>query len=192
MTNEHGFNTVDCRQLSDNPFQLIGHDWALITAEKEGRANTMTVAWGGLGVMWGKPVIFVAVRPERYTYEFIEAANAFSLTFFNESFRKTLGHCGTVSGRDEDKIKKNNLTLLYDGTVPYFQECRMALICKNIMATTFKPEDLRDKDFVKFYGGGNDPSGLGGGYHTLYIAQISNALLKEGETVLPLPKKGKP
>jgi hypothetical protein len=189
MSSEHGFIEVNCRQLPDNPFQLIGHDWALLTAEKEGVANTMTVAWGGLGVMYAKPVIFVAVRPERHTFGFVEAADSFSLTFFDESRRKTLGYCGTVSGRDEDKIAKVGFTLLHEEGVPYFKECRMALICKNIMAPVFRPEHLRDQDFAKFYGGSNDKSGLGGGYHTLYIAQIGKALLRHDQPHNPMPGK---
>lgn len=83
MANEHGFNLVDCRQLADNPFQLIGYDWTLMTAEKDGVANTMTVAWGGIGFMWGKPAMFAAVRPERYTFEFTEKADTFSITAFD-------------------------------------------------------------------------------------------------------------
>lgn len=189
MANEYGFETINPRQLADNPFQLIGYDWGLMTAEKDGKANTMTVAWGGLGFMWGKPVVFVAVRPERYTFEFSEAAPTFSFTVFDSSWRKMLGYCGKVSGRDEDKIAKSGLTLLHEGETPYFKECRLAFICRKIMATVFQPEDLVDQQFAKFYGGSNDHSGLGGGYHTLYIAQIDALLIKEGEKYLPMPGK---
>lgn len=187
--NEHGFVEIRCRQLPDNAFQLVGHDWMLMTAEKDGVANTMTVAWGGLGLMWGKNVVFVAVRPERYTYEFVEAAPTFSLTVFDESWRKMLAYCGTVSGRDEDKIKKSNLTLIHEGETPYFKECRLSFICRKIMGTVFQPEDFAVSDYDKFYGGANTKDGLGGGYHTLYIARIEKLLIKEGQPYLPEPKK---
>ncbi|MDL2286098.1 flavin reductase [Desulfococcaceae bacterium OttesenSCG-928-F15] len=188
MANEYGFNEIRCRQLKDNPFQLVGHDWFLMTAEKDGVANTMTVAWGGLGLMWGKNVVFIAVRPERYTYEFVEAAPTFSLTAFHEDYRKMMAYCGTVSGRDEDKIAKSGLTLVHDGETPYFAESRLCFICRKIMGSVFQPGDFVDAEYNKFYGGENTRDGLGGGYHTLYIAKIEKVLIKEGEAFLPPPK----
>lgn len=195
---ENGFKQIDPRQVKDNPFQLIGYDWTLMTAEKNGVANTMTVAWGGLGFMWGKPTMFVAVRPERYTFEFSEAADTFSIVSFDmkndkdKKLRKMLAYCGTISGRDEDKIKKSELTLLHEGETPYFAESRLVFICKKIMATVFNQNEICDPAYAKFYGGSNDHSGLGGGFHTLYIAQITHVFIKEGEEVLPHPKKQSP
>lgn len=195
---ENGFKQIDPRQLADNPFQLIGYDWTLMTAEKNGVANTMTVAWGGLGFMWGKPAIFVAVRPERYTFEFSEAAETFSIASFDmkndqdKKIRKMLTYCGTVSGREEDKIQKSDLTLLHEGETPYFAESRLVFICKKIMATVFNQTEICDPAYNKFYGGSNDQSGLGGGFHTLYIAQISHVFIKNVEDVLPPPRKQSP
>ena len=54
-------------ELQKNPFQMIGKEWLLVTAEKEGKTNTMTASWGGVGIMWGKPVAYVFIRPQRYT-----------------------------------------------------------------------------------------------------------------------------
>lgn len=188
--NEHGFVKIDPRQFPDNPFFLMGDEWFLMTAEKEGKVNTMTVGWGGLGVMWMKPVIFSAVRPERYTFEFSEYADTFSMTIFDDSYenrRKMLAYCGTVSGRDEDKIAKSNLTVVYEGATPYFKEASAAFICKKIMATVFQPEELCDQDFAKYYGGTNNKHGEGGGWHILYIAQITDLLVKEGYNIQPMP-----
>ena len=96
-------------ELQKNPFQMIGKEWLLVTAEKEGKANTMTASWGGVGIMWGKPVAYVFIRPQRYTKEFIDAGDHFSLSVLGEDYRKTLNYFGTVSGRDEDKIAKSGL-----------------------------------------------------------------------------------
>ena len=192
MENGHGFLEINPRQLDDNPFQLIGYSWFLMTAEKNGVPNAMTVAWGGLGYMWGKPALFVAVRPERYTFEFMEAADTFSLTAFEDTpaNRKMLVYFGTVSGRDEPKIAKSKLTVIYDGPTPYFAESRLSFSCKKIMGTVFQPEELLDQNYAKFYGGANTKNGLGGGYHTLYIAHLTRVLVKEGAVVRPMPKKG--
>ncbi len=178
MTNEYGFSEIKPFDYNDNVFKLFARDWMLMTAEKGGKCNAMTVGWGGLGVMWGKNVAFVAVRPERYTYEFLEAAETFSLTVFEQSYKKMLGYFGTVSGRDEDKIAKSNLTVIYDGETPYFQEARLSMNCKKILTTVFQPEDLVDQSYAKFYGGTNDASGHGGGWHVLYIAEIMKILSK--------------
>lgn len=191
---KYGFQEIDCRRLADNPFQLIGFDWTLMTAEKGGVANTMTVAWGGLGFMWGKPAVFAAVRPERYTFEFAQAADTFSITSFDmadkeKNYRKMLAYLGTVSGRDENKIEKSGLTLVHEGGTPYFAESRIAMICKKIMVTQFTQEGICDQDFAKFYGGTNHGAeGLGGGFHYLYIAQITNLLVKEGVQIHPAPQ----
>ena len=90
--------------LKGNVFEDIGNGWTLITAEKDGKVNTMTASWGGFGFLWGKRVAFVFIRPQRYTYEFTESSEYMTLSFFNESEKKALGYLGTHSGRDGDKI----------------------------------------------------------------------------------------
>lgn len=82
-----------------------------LTAEKDGKVNTMTAGWGGLGVMWGKNVAFVVVRDSRYTKEFIDSSDSFSLTFFENTpdNKKMLSYIGSTSGRDEDKSQMQTL-----------------------------------------------------------------------------------
>ena len=100
------FIEITPESLEKSPFQLIGKEWMLVTAEKDGIVNTMTASWGGLGVMWGKNVAYVVIRPQRYIKEFIDGSDTFSLTFFAPEFKKQLSYLGSVSGKDEDKIKK--------------------------------------------------------------------------------------
>ena len=92
-------------------FRLIGKEWMLVTAKnQEGKVNTMTASWGGLGVMWGKNVAVTVLRPQRYTKEFIDQSESFTLSFYDDTFKKDLSYLGSVSGRDEDKIAKTRLT----------------------------------------------------------------------------------
>lgn len=105
------WNIIQPEQLERSPFQMIGKDWMLITAEKEGKVNTMTASWGGMGVLWRRNVVFVFVRHSRHTYGFLEAADGFSCTFYPEQYRQALSYCGTVSGRDEDKIAHCGFTV---------------------------------------------------------------------------------
>nr|WP_019880181.1 flavin reductase family protein [Succinispira mobilis] len=158
-------------ELNENVFELIGKKWMLITAAKEGKSNTMTASWGGLGVMWGKKVAYVVIRPQRYTKEFIDVAESFSLSFLPEKFRKELSYLGSVSGRDEDKIAKAGLSLTYQEEVPYFEESELVLICKKLFVQEFKDESFLDKSILDtWYKAGDN--------HYLYIAEIIDVLKK--------------
>lgn len=112
--------SIKPEELDKNVFHMIGKEWLLVTAEKAGKVNTMTASWGGLGVMWGKNVAYIVLRPQRYTKEFVDAGETFSLSVLDEEYRKTLNYLGTVSGRDEDKIAKAGLTVEHEGETPYF------------------------------------------------------------------------
>ncbi len=175
------FHSIKPAELGENLFQLIGKDWFLMSAEKEGRVNPMTVAWATMGILWQKPVVMCAVRPERFTREFLDASNVFSLTVFDKSWKKMLGYCGTISGRDEDKVAKSGLTVTHQDGVPYFEESRMAFLCRKMCVTPLSEQDfLGDKTFTdKWYGGENHADGTGGGYHLLYIAEITDVLIKD-------------
>ena len=117
--------------FNENPFNIIGKEWMLITAMKDGKVNTMTAAWGGLGVMWNKDVTFVVIRDSRYTKEFVDDADSFSLSFLDhEKYLKELGYIGKISGRDEDKIKVCGFNVEMEGEVPYIKEAEKVIICK--------------------------------------------------------------
>jgi len=103
------WNRISPKELADNPFRLIGDDWTLITAGTPAKWNTMTASWGGLGVLWGRPVSFIFVRPTRHTYGFLEEASRYTLSFFDEKYRSALNHCGKVSGREHDKAAETGL-----------------------------------------------------------------------------------
>ena len=76
-------------------FRLIGKEWMLVTAKnQEGKVNTMTASWGGLGVMWGKNVAVTVLRPQRYTKEFIDQSESFTLSFYDDTFKKDLSYLG--------------------------------------------------------------------------------------------------
>ena len=91
---------IDVKELQKNPFSMIGEEWMLITAEKEGKINTMTASWGGVGVLWGKNVVSVYIRPQRYTKEFVDHNDLFTIAFFGENHRPALAYCGKISGRN--------------------------------------------------------------------------------------------
>ncbi|MCD8125816.1 MAG: flavin reductase, partial [Lachnospiraceae bacterium] len=136
---------IQPEELEKNAFQMIGKDWMLITAAKpDGTVNSMTASWGGMGVIWGQPVVYLVIRPQRYTLEFVNAAEKLSITFFEETYRKALAHLGSVSGRDEDKIQTVGLTMEWNGEVPYFREASLVLTCRKLYRQPMGPEFLID------------------------------------------------
>lgn len=159
-------------ELASNPFTLIGTDWMLVTAAREGRINTMTASWGGLGVMWGKNVVYVVLRPQRYTKEFVDHAEGFSLSFFNRDYKKTLGYLGKVSGRDEDKIAQSGLTPADEAGIPYFGEADTVILCKKLFAQPYLEESFIQRDIIDKWYPERD-------YHTLYIAEVTDVLVRQ-------------
>lgn len=166
------FIEIKPEDFKQSPFELIGKDWMLITAEKDSKLNTMTASWGGFGVMWGKNVAYIVIRPQRYTKEFVDNSDTFSLTFFDESFRKMLGYLGTKSGRDEDKIEKSNLTVSHADNIPIFEEANIAILCKKLYAQNYKPECFIDQELNEKWYPDID-------HHTLYIAEVTKILVKK-------------
>lgn len=163
------YKIISAEQFRKNPFQLIGKDWMLITAGNDKKVNTMTASWGGLGVMYGKNVAYIVIRPQRYTKEFVDREDTFSLSFLSKEYRNTLNYLGTVSGRNEDKISKSGLTLNYYEGTPYFDEADHVLICKKLFRQPLSTDGLLDERLINTWYRNGD-------YHTLYIAEVSKIL----------------
>lgn len=166
------YRELPVEALQFSPFTQISKDWMLITAEKEGKVNTMTAGWGGLGTMWRQPSAFIVVRQSRFTKEFLDASDHFSLTFFEDQYKEALAYLGKVSGRDEDKIAKTGLTVEKDQT-PYFKEGNLVLICKKHYSTFLGPEGFTTPELDAQWYADQD-------YHTLYIGEVEKVLIKEG------------
>ncbi|MDI3535978.1 MAG: hypothetical protein PWP30_460 [Eubacteriaceae bacterium] len=164
------FKNISPDQFDFSPFRLIGKEWMLITAESQGKVNSMTASWGGLGVMWGKNVAYVVIRKSRFTKELVDAAEGFSLTFFDhQKYQKMLGYMGSVSGRDEDKVETSGLTVEHQNGVPYFAEAKTVLLCKKLCRQYISPESFIDDSIDGQWYGDSD-------YHDLYIVEVEEIL----------------
>lgn len=155
--------------LSENVFELIGKEWALISAGNEKKYNMMTASWGALGVLWNKNVITVYVRPSRYTLEFMENNDYFSLSFFgnDKSIHKI---CGKLSGREINKMSLENLTPIFEKNTVYFKEAELVFLCKKIYQSELIKENIYDTDSIeKFYPGEND-------FHKIFVGEIIKVL----------------
>ena len=165
------FKEIKPEELQKNPFQMIGKEWLLVTAEKDGKANTMTASWGGMGVMWGKNVVFVFIRDSRFTKEFIDREGRFSLSFPSEEYRKEMKYLGTVSGRDEDKIKEAGVHVAYHDGVPYIDEGKEILLCRVMSETPITQDEFKDEKIDAAWYADQD-------YHKMYIAEITDILAR--------------
>ena len=161
---------ITMEEVKESVCKLIGKDWMLVAAADGEKVNAMTASWGGMGVMWGKNVAFLVIRPQRYTKELIDKSDYISLNFYGEEYRKMLNYMGTVSGREEDKIQKSGLHTLFDGQTPYFDEARMVLITKKLYEHPFTPDGFYEKDLIEKWYPADD-------YHTMYICEIEKVLV---------------
>ncbi len=166
------FVEIKPEQISDNTFKLIGSDWMLITAGTLDSYNTMTASWGGFGVLWNKNICFCVVRPNRYTYGFMEKADTFTLSFFDNSYRNALVFCGSHSGRDVDKAAKTGLTPVEAGNGSvYFNEARLVIECRKLYFQDINPANFIDPDIDKNYPQKD--------YHRMYVGEIVRCLQKK-------------
>ena len=160
---------IDPKTIQDNVFSTIGSDWLLITAGTKERCNTMTASWGGLGVLWGRNVATVYIRPQRYTYEFVEQSDCFTISMFDESWRDALNLCGTKSGRDVDKIKECGFTVVEgEGGAPYFEQARLVLVCRKLYWQDMDPDHFLDPEIDSRFYAQKD-------YHRVYVGEIVEA-----------------
>lgn len=167
-----GIREITPQELNESTFKLIGEDWMLVTAAKGEEVNTMTASWGGFGVMWNKNVTHIVLRPQRYTKEFVDASDTFSLTFFDEKYRKDLSYLGVVSGRDEKKLDKTSLTVEFIDGTPAFKEARLTIICRKLYAQEMNPLSFIDSSLdTKNYKNKD--------YHILYFAEIEKIIVNE-------------
>lgn len=166
------FKEINLHETSMNPFEMVGKEWMLITAGDETKINTMTASWGGMGVIWGRDAATAYIRQSRYTKEFVDAQDTFSLSFFGDACRDALALCGKVSGRDCDKIAEAHLTpVMLDGT-PAFEEARLVLVCRKAFAGYIDPKDFVDPEIDERWYADHD-------YHTMYIGYIEKAYAQE-------------
>lgn len=161
---------IKAEQLKQNVFEAIGKQWTLVAANADGKTNAMTASWGGMGVMWNKNVVFLFIRPQRYTKTFVDKSSTLSLSFFSEDYRDMLTYMGKVSGRDEDKIAKAGLTLSDGYGAPVFKEAELTFVCKKLYSSVLSADGFYDKKIIPQCYSDKD-------YHEVYVAEIEKILV---------------
>lgn len=145
-------------------FGIFNDVWALLTAGNKDGFNTMTISWGGLGTLWSKPVATVYVKPIRYTHEFLDKNDYFTISFFPEENRNALMLLGTKSGRSGDKVKESGLTPEFSEKTVTFKEAKTTLLCRKIYRQDLDISNMPEDIVNTYY--------TAEAAHTMYIGEV--------------------
>ena len=149
-----------------NPFDKFNKDWALVTAGDINHFNSMTISWGSMGTIWGKDVITIYVRPDRYTFEFLKQYDTFTVSFYDQQYRPALDIMGSKSGRDINKAEACNFEAVeVDGSISY-KQAKETFVCKKIYCAQMKYEDVPEYG-QKIYQNGIEP-------HYIIMGEVIN------------------
>ncbi len=151
-------------EFTTNIFEQYDKKWALLTAGDKDSFNTMTISWGGLGTLWSKPVATVYVRTSRYTHQFLDNNEYFTISFFPESYKQALGVLGSKSGRDMDKMNDSGLTPKEVEGSMTFAEAETTLLCRKLMCQPLETSNMAQEIAEQFYGNDAD--------HDMYIGEV--------------------
>ncbi|MBR5536276.1 MAG: flavin reductase [Clostridia bacterium] len=168
---------INVQELQLNPMTLIAKRWMLITAGTEERGyNTMTASWGHLGSIWGHggglPTSVIYVRPQRYTKQFVDREELYTLCFFPEERHQALAYLGTHSGRDGDKVAAAGLTPVFEDGYTYFAEAELVLVCRKLYRAPIVEEGFLDREVLEDCYPRRD-------FHDLYVGEIRRALVRD-------------
>ena len=153
--------------FKNSVFDEIGNKWLLVTAkdEKNGRINAMTASWGTMGILWNKPVCVLFIRPQRHTKSLVEKEDVFSVNILESGRSEAYKICGSLSGRDTDKVKKSGLTpVKLDGAYG-FEESETVMVLKKLYVEDLKESSFVDKSLLSHYTAGD--------FHTAYVCEIT-------------------
>ncbi len=166
----NSFREIKVSELPLNPFLDFNHG-TLVLAGDEKQSNALCLSNATLGTMWEKSVVTIGIKPLRYTKEFVDLNETFSINFFDDNYQTDVYYIGSISGRDTDKMKKSNLKRgTYKGT-PFFTDANIIVFCKKLFAQEFKESEFLDREILnKFY--------VFKDYHTIYIAEIEKVLVR--------------
>ena len=134
---------------------MFDEQWLLLTGGDfaRGKFNAMTISWGSLGIIWGRPFVQVVVRPTRYTHEFMERFDTFTVTAFPERHRRALNLLGSKSGRDGDKIAE----ISFDGSGCAISQASASLMTTQLKGKTAAEAEKLYKEFHEIVTTGKEP-----------------------------------
>lgn len=166
------FIELSPKELDTNLFRNIADDWLLICSydEEKKRENLMTASWGGFGILWGREVCFLFVRPQRHTHRLLSQCERFSVAVLPPEKHDAHKICGKLSGRDTDKLALCGLTECRVKDVVTVEEAELVFVVKKIYEDTIKEEGMLDPAIMNNYREKD--------FHTVYVCEIEGVLKK--------------
>ncbi len=159
---------INYLSITEEVMQQIKSKGAFLVAKsKDGeKINVMTIGWAAIGFMWKKPIMTVMVRKSRFTHNIIEKASSFTVSIPTDDLKEALNFCGTKSGRDFDKFKECNLTIVPAQKVdtPIINISGFHYECKIVYKSEINPDFLCKEYKEDVYADNN--------YHTFYFGEI--------------------
>ncbi len=145
----------------------------LASLDRQGKPNAMAIGWGTIGIVWGRPMFVAWVRHSRYTFECIEATGDFTVNVPSSGMAEAVELCGTVSGRDHDKLAECGFTVVESGMVksPHIAECGLVYECRVVQHTDVIPENFDPAIIAQFY--------VDGDFHRIYFGEILRVVADE-------------
>ena len=172
---EWDYVTVSAEEFDENIFNLVGKDWTVITAGEE--PNSMVASWGGVGIMFNKPVTWCFLRANRYTLEKIKETGFYTMSYFPEQYKGEIMPFGTKSGRNTDKMAQTKLTpMLTPAGAPAYKEAKIIIECKLIAAPTVSKDEFYTQEGKEFLQGGYDEAK---DWHKLVYGEITKIYIKK-------------
>ncbi len=176
------FKEMKIEELQLNPMTMIGGEWWLITAGNEETGyNAMTASWGHLGAIWerpegkahmGLPTAVVYLRPGRYTKEYMDREELFTLSVFDNKYKKEMGYLGSRSGRTCNKMEESEFEPIFDFGTTYYQQAKMVFVCKKLYNAPIQETGFVDRSIID----NNYPMK---DFHEMYVGEIIKVLVKD-------------
>ncbi len=169
------YQSVQPKDFDENIFSLVGDDWTVITAGED--PNSMVASWGGLGIMFNKPVTWCFLRANRYTLEKIRETGTYTFCYFPAQYKGEILKFGSASGRNTDKMDQTKLTPMeIPHGVPAYEEAKVIIECKLIAAPTVSKDEFYTEEGKDFLQGGYDEAK---DWHKLVYGEITNIYIKK-------------
>lgn len=172
---DHAYEAVSPEEFNENIFKLVGKDFTVITAGE--KPNSMVASWGGIGIMFNKPVTWNFLRANRYTLEKMRETGTFTMCWFTDQYKGDIMQFGTKSGRNTDKMAQTKLTPMAtpDG-YPAYAEAKIIIECKLIAASTVSKDEFYTEEAKTFLQEGYDDAK---DWHKLVYGEITNIYIRK-------------
>ncbi len=171
------FKQIDAKEIPESVFKLVGSDYSVITSGDLSLYNSMVASWGGWGILFEKPTAWCYLRANRYTLEIIRKKQTYTVSFFDDEYKKDFILFGKKSGRNSDKMKESKLSMVQtpSGNLTY-REAKIVIECKLTQVTTVSPDDFYNEGGKKFV---EDAYADAKDYHKIVFGEITSVWIRK-------------